>query len=71
MKPPKKRKAKVVKVEYNGEYLVVEYTTEDGQSVIGDFKRIGWTQAPREVVAEVNEALSRGPIAMAGGFRGK
>jgi hypothetical protein len=61
-----KRNAKVAKVEYNGEYLVVEYTREDGQRVIGDFKRIGWRQAPREVIADVNDSLSRGPIAMAG-----
>jgi hypothetical protein len=65
------RNIKLYSEEKDGEYISVEYTREDGQRVIGDFKRIGWTQAPREVVAEVNEALRRGPIAMAGGFRGK
>ena len=60
------RNAKVAKVEYDGEYISVEYTREDGQRVIGMFKRFGWEQAPKEVIAEVNDSLSRGPIAMAG-----
>ena len=64
------RNIKLNSEEKDGEYISVEYTREDGQRVIGDFKRIGWTQAPKEVIAEVNDALSRGPIAMAGGISG-
>lgn len=60
------RKAKVIDVENNGEFLSVEYLREDGQRVIGMFKRFGWEQAPREVIAEVNSALRQGPIQTAG-----
>jgi hypothetical protein len=60
------RKAKVIDVENNGEFLSVEYIREDGQRVIGMFKRFGWDEAPREVIAEVNLALRQGPIQTAG-----
>jgi hypothetical protein len=62
----KERNAKVIDVEKNGEFLSVEYTREDGQRVIGMFKRFGWETAPREIIAEVNSALRQGPIATAG-----
>ena len=60
------RNIKLYSEEKDGEYISVEYTREDGQRVIGMFKRFGWKQGPREVVAEVNDALRGGYIATSG-----
>jgi hypothetical protein len=60
------RNIKLYIQEKDGAYISVEYTREDGQRVIGMFKRFGWEQAPREVVAEVNDALNGGYIATSG-----
>jgi hypothetical protein len=62
----KERNIKLFSIDKDGEYMSIEYTKEDGQRVIGMFKRFGWKQAPKEIIAEVNSALRQGPIATAG-----
>lgn len=60
------RKARIVNWEKDGQYIEVAYTQEDGQRVEAMFERIGWNQAPAEVVADVMGALARGPQTVAG-----
>lgn len=60
------RKARVSGWENDGEYIDVAYTQEDGQRVSAMYRRMGWNQAPAEVVADVMGALARGPQTVAG-----
>lgn len=62
----KARKAKIVYWENDGEFIDVVYTQEDGQRVEATFKRAGWRQPPRDVLARVTKALNNGPIHVAG-----
>ena len=53
---------KVVKVENNGEYVVVQFVRDDGEIVSGCYERIGWAWAPSEERAELVEMLSSPPV---------
>ena len=53
---------KVVKVENNGEYVVVQFVRNDGEIAIGSYKRQGWSWAPSEERAELVEMLSSPPL---------
>jgi hypothetical protein len=62
----KKRRARVVNWENDDKYISVWYTDNNGERVCADFKRIGWSRAPSDVVARVMEALNSGPLYVVG-----
>jgi hypothetical protein len=47
----KERRARVVDWEDDDKYISVWYTDKNGERVCAAFKRIGWNQAPSDVVA--------------------
>lgn len=55
---------KVVKVENNGDYVVVQFVREDGEIVIGSYRRQGWSWAPSDDRAVMTEILSSPPVAV-------
>jgi len=59
---------KVYNIERDGECLRVQFVREDGEIVIGCYKRIGWSWAPSEDRAELVEMLSSPPVTV---FRGE
>jgi len=56
-----KRCAVVSGFENDGEFLVVEYTQEDGQRVKAGFERVLWIRGSKEVNEETKAILARGP----------
>ena len=56
-----KRCAVVSGFENDGEFLVVEYTQEDGQRVKAGFKRVLWIRGSKEVNEKTKAILARGP----------
>lgn len=58
---------KVINVENDGEYANVQFVREDGEIVVGTFRRIGWRWAPSAERAEMMEMLSKPPIVVARG----
>jgi hypothetical protein len=62
----KQRKVRVFDWEDDGDFLKIAYTQEDGQRVIGVFKRIGWSDPPHEVRQKIIKALNHGPDYIAG-----
>jgi hypothetical protein len=56
-----KRCAVVSGFENDGEFLVVEYTQEDGQRAKTGFKRVLWIRGSKEVNEETKAILARGP----------
>ncbi len=53
---------KVIDIEKDGEYIGVQFVREDGEIVIGEYRRIGWSWAPSKNRAELVEMLSSPPI---------
>ncbi len=53
---------KVYNIEQDGDYLRFQFVREDGEIVIGCYKRIGWAWAPSEERAELVEMLSSPPV---------
>jgi hypothetical protein len=47
----------VTLIEEDGEYIKAQFVRANGEVVIGDFKRIGWSKAPQAVVDDVTERL--------------
>lgn len=62
----KDRQARILTWERDGEFLEVAFVREDGQEVIGLYKRWGWTQPPSEVVDDVLNTLRKGPRRVVG-----
>ena len=61
--PKKPRsKNKVVRVENNGDYVVVQFVREDGEVCIGEYKRIGWAWAPQAHREDVMARLQLPPV---------
>jgi len=46
--------------------ISAQFTLPDGQRVVGEFDLRGYSWPPREELAKVYEALSRGPLHMTG-----
>lgn len=58
------RRPKAHNFEKDGEYLRVEFNRENGERVIGAYKRIGWARGPAEFEADIQRRLSSPPIAV-------
>lgn len=56
---------KVKGIENDGQYLDVQFVREDGEIVVGVYKRIGWSWAPSKERAELVEMLSSPPLVVA------
>ena len=62
--PLKERNAKVYDYEDDGDYLSVEFTRENGERVIGCYKRVGWSHGPAEFNADIERRLSLPAVAI-------
>lgn len=58
----KRRKATVLEVTDDGEFIYVEWIRDNGEKVHGHFKLEGWGRAPEAVTRRTLEALARGPV---------
>lgn len=56
-----RNKNRVIAIEDDGKYMDVQYVRENGEVVIGVFKRIGWALAPAEILNDVIKRL-RSPV---------
>lgn len=53
----KTRDATILDGDADGEVLHVEWTTDEGETVVGIYQLMGWTAAPRKVKARFEAAL--------------
>jgi hypothetical protein len=51
---------KVLWDEDDGEYLTVEFVRDNGERVVGGYKRIGWSQPPQAAFEDLPQRMSRG-----------
>ena len=65
------RRPRVSLWESDGEYILVEYTQENGERVKGSFHRIGWARAPKIVLDKFHQAMKNGPIHIIGSGGGR
>jgi hypothetical protein len=57
-------KNRVLKIEDDGAYMDAQFVRENGEVVIGGFKRIGWAEAPAAMHNDVIKRLRRPVEAM-------
>ncbi len=62
----KKRRARIVRWGKDDKIISVWYTDKNGERVCAMFERVGWNQAPSDVVAKVMDALNSGPLYVVG-----
>jgi hypothetical protein len=51
----------IISIENGGEWMDIHYVRDNGEKVIGAFKRIGWCRPPREVFDDTMQRLSNPP----------
>ena len=51
----------VTAIEKDGDDIDAQYAREDGEVLIGCYKRIGWKAAPQAVKNDINERLRLPP----------
>lgn len=51
---------KVLRDEDDGEYLRAEFVRDNGERVVGIYKRIGWSQPPQAAFEDLQQRMSRG-----------
>lgn len=56
----RRRKAVVIEVIDDGEYMYVRWVRDNGETVSAEFKLIGWSRAPEAIDRHMLEALGRG-----------
>ena len=54
----RRRRGRVKAYEKDGEYVVVEFTRDNGERVIGEYKLMGWGKAPRAVLEHFHQAMA-------------
>lgn len=47
----------VTVIENDGDFIEAQFVRENGEVVIGIYKRFGWVKAPQKIVDEVKAAL--------------
>lgn len=52
----------VTTIEGDGAFIDAQFVREDGEVVIGVFKCIGWSRAPKDVRDDVNERPRLPPL---------
>lgn len=57
----RRRKARVVSVRDDGQYISVQYIQDNGEVVSADYKRFGWRQPPREFLAKAWKICATAP----------
>jgi hypothetical protein len=53
----KTRDARILDGDTDGGVLHVEWTTDAGETVVGIYQLMGWTEAPRKVKTQFEAAL--------------
>jgi hypothetical protein len=57
-------KNRIVNIEKDGDFIDAQFVRENGEVVIGMYKRFGWRKAPKAVEDDVNQRLRRPTEAM-------
>jgi hypothetical protein len=48
---------RVFDIEEDGAFLRVQFTRENGEVVVGNYKRVGWYAGPKAVRDDINERM--------------
>ena len=52
----------VTVIEKDGDFIETQFVRKDGEVVVGCYKRIGWTGAPKAERDDANERLRLPPL---------
>ena len=56
----RRRRGRVKSYEGDGDWIEVEFTRDNGERLIGVYKRTSWTRAPRELLWQIHNANATG-----------
>lgn len=54
------RDYKVLRDEEDGNFMRVEFTRDNGERVVGIYKRFGWAQPPQAAADDLQRRMSQG-----------